>query len=134
MSLDPDSPPTVEKRIVTGAFLPFCMRSAQQMSLTSSVVSQTPCAPAPLAWTTWQQRISGGMMRTRISPHTLRDALPVVVGNRVDQVKVLQQERAVLAGSLVRGWILVGHADAVGVGAAKAKAGGALEVRGVHGV
>lgn len=52
VSDEPDSPPTVENRTTTDAFLPGFMMSAQQMSSAPAVVSQVPMAPAPLAWTT----------------------------------------------------------------------------------
>ena len=50
VSAEPFSPPTVEKRTSTGVFLPTSeKRSAVVKSEMSSVTSNTPCAPAPLA-------------------------------------------------------------------------------------
>ena len=40
VSADPNSPPTVENRMVTGVFLPFWKREAQEMSEMSWVASK----------------------------------------------------------------------------------------------
>lgn len=52
LSDEPDSPPTVEKRMVMGHFVPFLKRFASDRSSRLSVHSHSPWAPDPLAWTT----------------------------------------------------------------------------------
>jgi hypothetical protein len=47
--------------------------------------------------------------------HSLRNALTIEMGEQINQVKILKQERAILANSLVRLWTLNGAAIGSGV-------------------
>lgn len=58
LSAEPRSGPTVENRVKTFVFLPTsCRKSADVKSDMIRVTSNSPKAPAPLAWTTLAQLV-----------------------------------------------------------------------------
>jgi hypothetical protein len=108
VSAEPFSPPTVENRTRTGVFLPTWLnRSAQLRSEISSVTSNTPCAPAPLACTTLTQVRHNALDRI-----PLGNTFAIEMCEQVNQVEILQEQRARCADSL--GGIRVEDGSAVG--------------------
>jgi 1,4-dihydroxy-2-naphthoyl-CoA synthase len=82
-----------------------------------------------ISWVTSNSRhykLAQFLIRTTVSPtsvcssslgvdNSLRDTLAIEMGQQINQVEVLEQERAILANSLVRLWVLNGAAIGGGV-------------------